>query len=84
MEMCLTGRMMGADEAERAGLVARVVPAAELMAEALKMAEAIAGMPPLAAMAVKEQVNIAFETSLSQGILFERRLFHSLFGTDDQ
>jgi enoyl-CoA hydratase len=84
MEMCLTGRMMDAREAEAAGLAARVVPAADLMAEALKTAEAIAAMPPLAALAVKEQVNAAFETTLSQGILFERRLFHGLFGTQDQ
>ena len=84
MEMCLTGRMMGAEEAERSGLVARVVPAAELLGEALKTAAAIAGMAPLAAMATKEQVNAAFETGLAQGILFERRLFHGLFGTEDQ
>lgn len=84
MEMCLTGRMMGAAEAEASGLVARVVPAAELMAEAMAMAATIAGMAPLAAMAVKEQVNAAFETTLAQGINFERRLFHSLFGTVDQ
>ena len=84
MEMCLTGRMMGADEAERAGLVARVVPAADLIAEALKTAEAIAAMAPLAAIANKEMVNAAFETGLAQGILFERRLFHGLFGTEDQ
>ena len=84
MEMCLTGRLMDAAEAERAGLVARVVPAAELLAEALKTAEAIAAQPPLATLAVKEQVNAAFETTLSQGLLFERRLFHALFGTEDQ
>ncbi|MFQ3665937.1 MAG: enoyl-CoA hydratase-related protein [Sphingomonadaceae bacterium] len=84
MEMCLTGRMMSADEAERSGLVARVVPAAELMAEARKLAGEIAAMPPLAAIAVKEQVNVAFETTLAQGILFERRLFHAMFGTADQ
>jgi enoyl-CoA hydratase len=84
MDMCLTGRMMDAAEAESSGLVARVVPAADLLAEALKTAEAIAAMPPLAALAVKEQVNAAFETTLAQGVLFERRLFHSLFGTDDQ
>jgi enoyl-CoA hydratase len=84
MDMCLTGRMMDAAEAERSGLVARVVPAAELMAEAMKTAEAIAAMPPLAALAVKEQVNAAFETTLAQGVLFERRLFHGLFGTADQ
>jgi enoyl-CoA hydratase len=84
MEMCLTGRMMGAEEAERSGLVARVVPAAELVDEALKTAEAIAGMAPLAAIATKEMVNAAFEMSLAQGINFERRLFHGLFGTEDQ
>jgi enoyl-CoA hydratase len=84
MEMCLTGRMMGAEEAERSGLVARVVPADQLLDEALKTAEAIAGMAPLAAIATKEMVNAAFETGLAQGILFERRLFHGLFGTDDQ
>jgi enoyl-CoA hydratase len=84
MDMCLTGRMMDAREAEAAGLAARVVPAADLMAEAMKTAEAIAAMPPLAALAVKEQVNAAFETTLAQGILFERRLFHGLFGTLDQ
>ena len=84
MEMCLTGRMMDAAEAERSGLVARVVPAAELLDEAMTLAESIAGMPPLAAIAVKEQVNAAFETMLAQGVLFERRLFHSLFGTEDQ
>ena len=84
MEMCLTGRMMGAEEAERSGLVAKVVPAADLLDEALKTAEAIAGMAPLAAIATKEMVNAAFEMSLTQGINFERRLFHGLFGTDDQ
>jgi enoyl-CoA hydratase len=84
MEMCLTGRMMDAVEAERSGLVAKVVPAADLLAEALKTAEAIAAMPPLAAIAVKEMVNAAFEHPLGQGIRFERRLFHGLFGTEDQ
>ncbi|HZF42029.1 MAG TPA: enoyl-CoA hydratase [Sphingomonadaceae bacterium] len=84
MEMCLTGRMIDAAEAERAGLVARVVPAADLLAEAMKTAEAIAAMAPLAAMAVKEMVNAADEMMLAQGILFERRLFHGLFGTQDQ
>ncbi|CAN5198204.1 enoyl-CoA hydratase [soil metagenome] len=84
MEMCLTGRMMGAEEAERSGLVAKVVPAGELLDEAMKTAEAIAAMPPLAAIAVKEMVNAAFEIPLSQGIRFERRLFHGLFGTEDQ
>ena len=84
MEMCLTGRMMGAEEAERSGLVAKVVPAADLLDEALKTAEAIAAMPPLAAIAVKEMVNAAQELPLTQGIRFERRLFHGLFGTEDQ
>ena len=84
MEMCLTGRMMDAEEAERSGLVAKVVPAHELMTEAMKTAEAVAAMPPLAAVATKEMVNAAFEMSLTQGIRFERRLFHGLFGTDDQ
>jgi enoyl-CoA hydratase len=84
MEMCLTGRMMGAEEAERAGLVARVVPAAALVDEALKTAAEIAGMAPLAAIACKEMVNAAFEMPLAQGIRFERRLFHGLFGTADQ
>jgi enoyl-CoA hydratase len=84
MEMCLTGRMMGAEEAERSGLVARVVPAADLLEEAVKTAEAVAGMAPLATMATKEMVNAAFETNLAQGIQFERRLFNGLFGTADQ
>lgn len=84
MEMCLTGRNMDAVEAESAGLVARVVPAADLLAEALKSAEAIAGMAPLAAIAAKEMVNAAFETTLQQGVVFERRLFHGLFGSEDQ
>ncbi len=84
MEMCLTGRMIDAVEAERSGLVARVVPAGEFMAEVMKTAEAIAAMPPLAAIAVKEMVNAAFEMPLNQGIRFERRLFHGLFGTEDQ
>jgi enoyl-CoA hydratase len=84
MEMCLTGRMMDAAEAERSGLVARVVPAGEFMAEVMKTATAIAAMPPLAAIAVKEMINAAFEMPLAQGIRFERRLFHGLFGTEDQ
>jgi enoyl-CoA hydratase len=84
MEMCLTGRMMGAEEAERSGLVAKVVPADKLLEEALATAEAIAAMAPLAAIATKEMVNAAFETGLAQGIVFERRLFHGLFGTEDQ
>jgi enoyl-CoA hydratase len=84
MEMCLTGRMMDAAEAERSGLVARVVPADQLLDEALKTAAQIAAMPPLAAIATKEMINAAFEMGLSQGINFERRLFHGLFGTEDQ
>jgi enoyl-CoA hydratase len=84
MEMCLTGRMMDAAEAERAGLVARVVPAADLLEDALKTARAIAAMPPLAAIANKEMVNAAFETGLSQGVLFERRLFAGLCATEDK
>jgi len=84
MEMCLTGRMMGAEEAERASLVSRIVPVADLLAEALKTAEAIAAMPPLAALANKESVNAAFETGLATGILFERRLFAGLCATEDK
>jgi enoyl-CoA hydratase len=84
MAMCLTGRMMDAAEAERSGLVARLVPADQLIGEAMKVAESIAAMPPLAAIAVKEMINAAFEIPLSQGIRFERRLFHGLFGTEDQ
>ena len=84
MDMCLTGRMMGAEEAEQSGMVARVVPAADLREEATKAAGVIASMAPLAAMATKEMVNHAFESSLQQGIQFERRLFHGLFGTNDQ
>ena len=84
MEMCLTGRMMGAEEAERSGLVAKVVAAADLLDEAMKTAEIIGGMAPLAAIANKEMVNTAFETGLAQGILFERRLFAGLFATEDK
>ncbi|MBN2971375.1 enoyl-CoA hydratase [Roseomonas aeriglobus] len=84
MEMCLTGRMMDAEEAERAGLVSRIVPADDLVEEAVKTAATIAGMAPLAVKANKEMVNAAFETGLTQGVAFERRLFHGLFGTADQ
>jgi len=84
MEMCLTGRMMGAEEAERAGLVSRIVPAADLIDEAVKTAAAIAAMAPLAVKANKEMVNAAFETGLAMGVRFERRLFNGLFGSDDQ
>jgi enoyl-CoA hydratase len=84
MEMCLTGRMMDAAEAERANLVARVVPAASLMEEAMKTAEAIASMSLPVAMMTKETVNRAYETSLAEGIRFERRVFHSQFALADQ
>ena len=84
MDMCLTGRMMDAAEAERGGLVSRVVPADKLLEEALKTAEAIAGMPPLAAMMNKEMVNIAFETTLDTGLLMERRMFQVLTATEDK
>ena len=84
MEMCLTGRMMGAEEAERSGLVARIVPAADLLADALKTAATIAAMPPLAAMVNKEMVNLAFETGLAQGVQNERRLFQLLAATEDK
>jgi enoyl-CoA hydratase len=84
MEMILTGRMMDAGEAERSGLVARVVPADSLLKEALSTAAAIAAMPPLAATACKELVNAAFELTLEQGLLHERRLFQLLTGTEDK
>ena len=84
MEMCLTGRMIDAEEAERAGLVARIVPADQLVDEALKTAATIAGMAPLAVLANKEMVNAAFQMGLAQGVQYERRLFHGLFGTADQ
>jgi enoyl-CoA hydratase len=84
MEMCLTGRMMDATEAERSGLVARVVPAATLVDEALKLAERIAGLSAPIVMMTKESVNRAFETTLAEGLRFERRLFHSIFATADQ
>jgi enoyl-CoA hydratase len=84
MEMCLTGRMMDAAEAERAGLVSRVVPAAELVDEAIKVATKIAGLSRPIAMMAKEAVNRAYETTLSEGIRFERRTFHATFATEDQ
>jgi enoyl-CoA hydratase len=84
MEMCLTGRMMDAAEAERSGLVSRVVPAADLMDEALKTAETIASMSLPIAMMTKESVNRAYETTLAEGIRFERRVFHAMFATADQ
>jgi enoyl-CoA hydratase len=84
MEMCLTGRMMDAAEAERAGLVSRVLPADKLLDEALKTAAAIAALSLPSVMMAKECVNRAFETTLAEGVRFERRVFHSLFGTEDQ
>jgi enoyl-CoA hydratase len=84
MEMCLTGRMMDAVEAERAGLVARVVPLANLMPETRAIAEKIAAQALPALLMIKECVNAAFETPLTQGIRFERRLFHALFATAEQ
>lgn len=84
MEMCLTGRMMDAVEAERSGLVARIVPHDSLLDEALTTAATIAAMPPMAAMVNKELVNAAFETTLDQGLLFERRLFQILAATEDK
>jgi len=84
MDMCLTGRMMDAAEAERSGLVSRVVPAARLLEEAMAMAEKIARMSRPAAMLAKECVNRAYETTLAEGIRFERRIFHSTFALEDQ
>jgi enoyl-CoA hydratase len=84
MEMCLTGRMMDAAEAERAGLVARVVPLAELMAEAMKAAGKIASASLPAMMMVKECINRGPETTLAEGLRFERRLFHAMFALEDQ
>jgi enoyl-CoA hydratase len=84
MDLCLTGRMMDAAEAERAGLVSRVVPAASLLEEALAVATAIASFSLPSVMMLKESVNRAYETPLSEGLLFERRAFHSLFATHDQ
>lgn len=84
MELCLTGRMMDAEEAERSGLVARVVPAAKLMEEALATAEKIASYSQPVVLMVKEAVNRAFETTLSEGVRFERRVFHATFALEDQ
>jgi enoyl-CoA hydratase len=84
MDMCLTGRMMDAAEAERSGLVSRVVPAGELVEEALKAAARIADFSLPSVMMAKEAVNRAFETTLAEGLRFERRLFHSLFALEDQ
>ncbi len=84
MDLCLTGRMMDAEEAERAGLVARVVPAAQLLDEALNAAAKIASLSLPAVMLAKEAVNRAYETTLSEGIKFERRMFHASFAMDDR
>jgi len=84
MDLALTGRMMNADEAERAGLVSRVVPLDKLMDEALSAALSICDYSQIAVMSAKESVNRAFESSLSDGIMFERRMFHALFATEDQ
>jgi enoyl-CoA hydratase len=84
MDLILTGRLMDATEAERSGLVARVVPLAILMDEALKVAETIASMSLPSVMAAKEAINRAYEVTLAEGVLFERRIFHSLFATEDQ
>ncbi len=84
MDLILTGRMMDAQEAERSGLVARIVPLQGLLEEALKVADTIASMSLPSVLAAKEAVNRAFETSLAEGVRFERRVFHSLFATHDQ
>lgn len=84
MDMCLTARMMDAEEAERAGLVSRIVPVDMLLEEALSAANTIASMSLPIIMMIKESVNRAYETTLSEGVHFERRLFHSSFGTEDQ
>ncbi len=84
MEMCLTGRMMDAEEAERCGLVSRIVPKGELREEAIRVAKQIAGFSRPIAMLTKEAVNRAFETTLAEGVRFERRVFHSVFATEDQ
>ena len=84
MDLCLTGRMMDATEAERAGLVSRVVPVAELLGEAVEVAERIANMSRPITMMVKESINRAWETTLTEGVRFERRLFHATFATEDR
>ncbi|MDP6346060.1 MAG: enoyl-CoA hydratase-related protein, partial [Alphaproteobacteria bacterium] len=84
MEMCLTGRMMDAEEAERAGLVSRVVPLDELLDEAVATAEKICKLSRPIVMIAKESVNRAYETTLAEGVRFERRLFHSTFSTEDK
>jgi enoyl-CoA hydratase len=84
MELCLTGRMMDAREAERAGLVSRIVPAAELMDDAVKTAAKIAGMSRPVAQMIKESIVASFSTGLDEGLRLESRLFHSTFATADQ
>ncbi len=84
MEMCLTGRNMDAAEAERAGLVSRIVPVAELLSEAIKVGQKIAEQSVPIVMMTKEAVNAAYETTLTEGVRFERRLFHATFATEDQ
>ncbi|MDH3690829.1 MAG: enoyl-CoA hydratase-related protein, partial [Gammaproteobacteria bacterium] len=84
MEMCLTGRMMDAQEAERVGLVSRIVPAEQLVDDALKTAQKIAKLSRPSVLMAKESVNRAYETTLAEGVRFERRMFHSLFATEDQ
>ena len=84
MEMCLTGRMMDADEAERSGLVSRIIPADELVTEAVKTAQKIADFSLPIVMMTKESINRSYETTLKEGLLFERRMFHSMFATEDQ
>ena len=84
MELCLTGRMMDAAEAERSGLVSRILPLAELLPEALKVAAAIASFSRPSVMMAKEAVNRAYETTLAEGVRFERRVFHATFATQDQ
>lgn len=84
MDMCLTGRMMDAEEAERSGLVARVVAPEELLATANEIARTIAGKSLIASAMVKEAIDVAFETTLDQGLRYERRLFHSALATNDQ
>ncbi|MBU7596280.1 enoyl-CoA hydratase [Streptomyces sp. P38-E01] len=84
MDLCLTGRMMDAEEAERAGLVSRVVPAGELLDTAMEVAGTVAGMSAPVAMMAKESVARSFETTLTEGVRFERRLFHATFATEDQ
>lgn len=84
MEMCLTGRMMDAEEAERCGLVSRIVPKGELREEAIRVAKQIAGFSRPIVMMTKESVNRAYETTLAEGVRFERRVFHSVFALEDQ